>query len=161
MGVAITTRFRLHELVHIARNLRARDREELFATRWDDDPLLLADQYARVEGLRYLFSLDEEPVAVMGAIEQWPGTWSVYAFGTDKWDRVVFSLTKTAKRVMIPEMQCRGMRRAHAASLDVHVQAHRWMERLGGKKESTMPGFGRNGETFFMFVLFGAPENKE
>lgn len=140
-------------LGHICRNLRDRDRAELFALRRDDDPDALArEMLARDSGLVSLAWLGEEPVAVVGAIPLWPSVWSVLAFGTDTWDKVSVTLTKHVRRVLIPTLYNVGARRAQCWSLAEHHTAHAWLTRsLGARRGPEFPEFGRDGETFILF----------
>ena len=71
---------RMHEasregITHIVRNLRDRDRREIFALRWDDDEDALIDNVTANAGpLWRVWSWDSEPIAVSGVIPVRPGT---------------------------------------------------------------------------------------
>jgi hypothetical protein len=144
-------------LFYIIAHMRECDRREIFCTRWDDDPASLADDCMNVIGransLTVLATLDREPVAVLGAVETWPGTWDVWCFGTDQFEKVAFTLTKYVRRTLIPALLVRGLRRGHCRSLADHVKAHAWLRELGAKSEDERPmkSWGKNGEDFVMF----------
>lgn len=138
-------------MIHIAQNMRAPDREEIFATRWDDDPVSLALDSCAITEMSWMALLDDEPVAAIGATPLWPRCWSVWAFGTDKWDNVVLTLTKHVSRFMFPAITAIGLR-AQCFTLSTHTQAHRWLEFCGMDREATLPNFGKNGETFYLYA---------
>lgn len=145
------------DLLYILRNLRAADREEIFATRWSDDPNSLVDDCmmvaARPTSYTVMAGLAGKPIAVLGAVEPWPGCWDVWCFGTDDFNKIAFSLTKHIRRVMIPMLLARGLRRAHCRSLSTHAKAHAWLHDLGARQtdDRVMRGWGKNGESFIMF----------
>jgi hypothetical protein len=57
----------LGSLLFICRNLRAADHEELFATRWDDDPdALAAEAFTRWGSFAWVAGLGDEPIAACG-----------------------------------------------------------------------------------------------
>ena len=77
-------------LAFIVRNLRERDRAEIFALRWNDDEDQFVEQVRGYMGdLWRLWSLDGEPVAVNGVVPVRPGVVIAGAFGTPKWRSVV------------------------------------------------------------------------
>ena len=144
----------LTDLRYITANLRLDDHAELFALRWDDDTDAYAEHVARLpDELIFLVKVNSVPAAVFGAVPVWPGVWNVFAFGTDKWDKCVVTLTKHARRFLIPAVHNSGFHRAQAWSAATHTKAHAWMQRsLGARLESHHPGFGRGGEDFHLFV---------
>jgi hypothetical protein len=145
------------DLFYIAANMRAADRAEIYATRWTDDPSALTDDCMIVVGCPSSWTvvarLGSEPVAVMGAVEPWPGAWDVWCFGTDMFDRVALTMTKYIRRTFIPLLLARGLRRAHCRSMAGHDRAHAWLRLLGAKPSSEQPmrNWGKNGEDFVMF----------
>jgi hypothetical protein len=139
-------------MLSIASRMRDLDREEIMATRDDESVVLLAEQAAGTGALRWAFAVDGRPVCAMGAVPLWRGSYSVWMFATDDFDRVSLAVTKHAVRVMMPAMLARGLSRASCATLDRHVTAHAWLASLGGQYETDMPGYGKNGETFFLYA---------
>ena len=144
-------------MIHIVENLRARDREEIFCTRWDEgEPQLVAD-CMNVVGLPTSYTvmayINNKAVAVLGACQPWPGLWDVWCFGTDDFDQVSHLLTKHIHRKMIPTLLERGARRAHCRSLATHTKAHEWLESMGASVDRARPlkAWGKNGEDFLMF----------
>jgi len=139
---------------HIAEHMRPCDREEIFATQWDDDPAAFTERFCAVAmNFCWVARVDDEPVALIGAVPQHPGVWSVFMFATDRFPEVKILLTRHVKRIIIPTL--REDSKAHLAfcySLDRHTAAHKWLECLGAKRELVIPEFGKNRETFYMFT---------
>lgn len=143
---------------HVAVNMRARDREEIFATRWDDDPEMVAKTLVSLNPAGFVVQADDgEPVSVFGVYEMWPGVFSVFMFATDRWEEVAFSMTKFVMRELIPSIMSGNFVRAECKTLSTHDQAHRWLETLGAYKESEHPCYGKNGETFFTYCWTKQP----
>lgn len=147
----VRTSLSLEPLAHICANLREWDRREIFATCWTDDPAELAERTMRTGEFSWLFWLNGNPVAAIGAAPLWPGMWSMWAFGTDDFRQVALSLTKHCKRFIIPALFNAGLRRAEAHSMAGHEEAHSWMLSLGAIAERRIPDFGKNGEEFIVF----------
>jgi hypothetical protein len=142
----------LEDVQYIARNMRERDRAEIFATRWDDDPDALAASAMEVPGSLWVVSKGGTPVALFGARPMWPGVWCAYAFGTDHWPEVVLTMTRHIMRFIIPSLTPR----AHlvvAFCHEDHVSSMRWLRRMGAEPVSPMLyEWGRERENF---VLLG------
>lgn len=140
------------DLDWVVRRMRQRDREEIFATRWDDDPEKLVKDVMAGGEFGWVFGDDDGlPVAALGAIPVWNGVWEVWMFATDEWPRVSLGVHRFIKRTMIPALESVGYHRAQCRALDRHTEAHRWLLSLGAYKESELPNYGRNGETFYLF----------
>jgi len=145
------------DLLYIVRNMRAADRDEIFATQWSSSPNYLVDACMAAAAAPTSYTImaywDGRPAAVLGGIEPWPGCWDVWAFGTDEFDRVAFGLTKHIRRVFIPTLLARGLRRAHCRSMVGHTKVHAWLHDLGARQcdDRVMRGWGKNGEDFIMF----------
>lgn len=144
------------DLLYIARNMRAADKEEIYATRWSDDPNRLVDDCMAVSALPTSYTQIagiERPIAVFGAVQHWPGVWDVWCFGTDEFPRIGFALTKHIRKVMVPLLINRGAHRVHCRSLSSHVEAHEWLKNLGARpdEQKFLKAWGRGGEDFLMF----------
>lgn len=140
------------DMLYIAQNLRERDREELFATRYGDDPADLARDALMSGAFRWAAYLDGRPVAAIGAFPRWPNVWSAWAYGTDEWPQVVLTLTKHARRFMMPAIYRSGAIRMDAMALSTHHDARRWLASLGAKPETTLANWGKSGQTFVCYV---------
>lgn len=140
------------DILAVVRNMRECDREEIYATQWNDDPALFAERVYAVSGFCWVAWLDGRPAAVVGAAPERPNVYAAFAFGTDEWPRVVLSVTRHIRRFMIPALINAGCHRVSCASHAHHTEAHKWLERLGAEREAVHPGYGRGGETFFLYV---------
>jgi hypothetical protein len=140
-------------VMRVCSNMRPADREEIFALRWSDNPMDLAEDTLAVRGPKWVAHVDKYgPVAVYGAAPMWPGVWSLWLYGTPDFDRCGGSLSRHLRRVMMPALAIAGAHRAEARSLSTHTEAHSWLERLGGRREATLHGYGKNGEDFEVFA---------
>ena len=136
----------------VARAMRAADRREVFATRFDDDPDSLARDLVAISRIGAVVAHDGRPVAAMGAIECWPGMWSVWLIATDDWQLVARATTRWARHALETVLPAAGAHRCECRSIADHETAHRWLTHLGAHAEAVHPGFGRNRETFITFA---------
>jgi hypothetical protein len=155
MSVVLRQAPPLADMLHITSNLRARDFDEISATRFvpsrQEFAQRLAEEATYSGNFRWIAYRDGIPVAAIGATPRWPHVWSVWAFGTTDWPRVVLSLTKHVRRVIIPALYATGARRADCMALSTHEDARRWLEHLGAAPEKTMDNWGKNGESFVLY----------
>lgn len=140
------------DMLRIAHNLRARDREELFATRYGDDPADIARDATLTGAFRWGAYLDGTPVAALGAFPRWPGVWTAWAYGTDDWPKVIRLLTRHARNFMLPALYRAGVHRVDACAMESHTDARLWLEYLGAEPKEVLDKWGRNGETFVNYV---------
>lgn len=140
----------------VAYRMRVRDFEEITATSFTDSRSDLADELSTglVMGSRIItgFAWAGRPTACFGAVEPWPGFWSVWMFATDDWTKVAKSATKHILRVTLPAFWAEGAHRVEARSMAGYDTAHNWMIRMGARREATLRAFGKNGEDFDVFV---------
>ena len=139
------------DLLFVADRMREWDRREVFATQWDDDAAKLVSNILAGGEFGWVAGVDGLPVAAFGAIPVWNGVWQVWMFATDDWPKVALGVTRFIKKVMIPALEEVGCHRAECRSMDGHDVAHRWLECLGAHKESELPHFGRDGQTFYLY----------
>lgn len=152
MHVELRTEPPFEDMLAIAQNLRARDREELFATRYGNDPADVARDATLSGAFRWGAYLDGRPVAAVGAFPRWPNVWTAWAYGTDDWPRVVLTLTRHVRRFMIPALYRSGAIRVDAMALASHYDARKWLVSLGAEPEVTLDKWGKNGQTFVNYV---------
>jgi len=141
-------------LAYIVRNLRPRDRREIFALRWDDDEAqFVAHVYASAGDLWRMWSIDGgEPVAVNGVVPVRPGVVIAGAFGTSRWRSVVKPMTRWSLDYVIPILRQAGYHRGEAYVLAENTDSRRWIELLGGEIEAVLKGFGRQREDFLLYA---------
>jgi hypothetical protein len=137
----------------VARQMRESDRREIFATRQPDDRVMLAHQAVEFSRFGAVFGLDSgELVAALGAVQQWPGVWTVWMFATPLWPRLALGATRYVRRILIPQLLGAGAHRAECKTIAGHHAAQRWMELLGAHHEATHPDYGIGRETFFTYA---------
>lgn len=141
---------------YVACNMREKDYAEIFSTRDNDEtPFDIANEVMFAgfsAGVAFVaYDENEQPVCVFGAHQKWQGVWDVFMFATDDFDSVASEVTKFIKKSLIKMILMAGAHRAECKSLSTHDDAHKWLKFFGAKKESTLKGYGRNGEDFYCF----------
>jgi hypothetical protein len=139
------------DALYVATNMRDWDKREIYATRWNNDPADVAGDCCMAGAFGWV-AYDDEPIAVLGAVPLHPGVWGVYMFATDNFAKIAISLTKYVRRVMMPSLTATGAHRAECKSIEGHDTAQRWLEFLGANRESTLSGYGREGEDFHLYA---------
>lgn len=141
------------DIAHIVRNLRERDRAEIFGLRWDDDEVSLTDTIFAVSGPMWrVWHYQGEPVAMSGVVPERPGVVMAGAFGTDKFSRVALSIVRWGTRWCIPRLQAAGYHRGYAYAMAANVDGRRFIELLGGVKEAYLHKYGRNREDYILYA---------
>lgn len=140
-------------LTHIVKNLRDRDRDEIYALRWNDDEAALVHDISALAGdLWRMWMVDGEPVAVAGVCPMRPGVAVGGAFGTDRWPRVVRSITKFGVGFINPVLKSNNYHRLEVYVLAENTDSRAWIELMGGKLEAVLHGYGRGREDFLLYV---------
>ena len=140
-------------LRHVVLNLRERDRAEIFALRWDDDPEgFLREALPQCGAMTWIWERDGVPVSIQGALPVRPGVWTAFAFGTGGWPGVVLDMTRHSRRFIMPALLRAGFRRCECRALASHVDSRKWILSLGAYEEATLERYGRRGETFVSYV---------
>lgn len=141
-------------VLQVLNRLRERDALEIFGTRYDtnDRSGILALHREIVKACRHIYVFGRgRPAVAVGAMQPWPGRWSVFAFATDEFSSVALAVTRFVRRVMIPALIAEGAQRAWCASHAQHTDAHRWLELLGAEHEGTMRCFGKDGADYLIY----------
>ena len=154
----MNSRVGMHEvsrggLTHIIRNLRERDRREIFALRWDDDEdQFILDMERQAGAMWKVWSWDSVPVSVNGVVPVRPGVVVCGAFGTDDWRKTLRPMTHWSRTFVIPALQTSNYHRGEAYVLATNTDSRRWIEMLGGRVEALLQGYGRNREDYLLSV---------
>jgi hypothetical protein len=61
-------------------------------------------------------------------------------------------VTKLIVRDIVPMMWDGGARRLECRSMEGHVEAQRWLETIGARREATLKAYGREGEDFHVYT---------
>lgn len=138
---------------YVIDNMREWDRREIFATRLDSDTGdgLLEDVF-RAGPVAWMAWLGDKPVAALGCSPMWRGVWGLWMFATNDFHKIGIGMTKFVIRGIVPMLWEHGAHRMECKSMEGHVDAHRWLEVIGARREATHPGYGRDGETFHTYV---------
>jgi hypothetical protein len=140
-------------LYTIAENMRPADAREIYATRWDEDPGSVArEALALSYDFGWIAAKDDRPICAIGAVSPHPGLWSVWMFATPEFPKIGLGVTKFALRYMKPALLQTG-HRLECRSIDGHTDAHKWLEFCGFTRESSLPKYGKNGETFHIYSI--------
>jgi len=140
-------------ITHIVRNLRDRDRREIFALRWDDDEDALIDNITANAGpLWRVWSWDNAPIAVSGVVPVRPGVVICGAFGTEQYRKAVRPIAHWARTFIIPALQRSNYHRAEAYALASNTDGRAFIELIGGEVEALLQGYGRNREDFLLYT---------
>jgi hypothetical protein len=144
-------------LLHIVANLRPEDQEEIDAVRGVGfDQLRLALQFCQLAATcgAWIFWRGDtgEPAAVLGAYAMTPAVAGCWAFGTSSWPRVIGSVTRHARRVMVPALLQAGFHRAECRALLKREDTKLWLTSLGWKAEAVLSEFGVRHEDFTLFA---------
>ncbi len=140
-------------ITHIVRNLRARDRAEIFALRWHDDEDALIDEIATIaHDMWKIWSWHSEPVAMNGVVPLRPGVVMACAFGTDQWRHTIRAMTHWSREWVIPALQLAHYHRGEAQVLASNTDSRRWIESLGGEVECLLKGYGKHREDYLLYA---------
>lgn len=149
-------------VMHVVHNMRAKDKAEIYATQWSEDPWQFGNGVLRVGDFGFVLHADDgEPVICCGAVPMWNGVWSVWMFATDRFDEIAFSFHKWTRRVYFPALDAAGWHRLECRSLATHEVAHRWLEVLGAYKESEVANYGKHGEAFLLYCWTKKPADTQ
>jgi hypothetical protein len=139
-------------LRYVIAHLRERDRREIHALRWDNDPAaLLQDMVHASNRLWRVWCLDGEPIAVMGATPARPGVALIACFGTDQWPRALRAMTRYARYELTPDLAESCVHRVEAHVLASNTDAIGFIEANGGEREAVLHEFGRDREDFLLY----------
>lgn len=147
-------------VLHIARNMRERDRVEIYSLRREENPFHVVNDVMAWSNFAWVAWLDDLPQVVIGGAELRPGVWSMFCFGTDAFPRLALGLTRFAKHTIIPTIF--GKLGGHRLQCDSHIEhksAHKWLKMLGAHLESEKIGFGKDGSTYLEFVVLRESTN--
>ena len=147
-GVIIPANFR--DLSYIASNLRPEDQQELECQLDEWSPQLVAYQ-AMHSTFGYICELNGNPEVAFGAGQIRQGYWIAWSWGTRRQWRCLPTVIQYISHDLQPLVSSLGARRVEARALSSHSLAHRFLERIGGKRRCDLPGYGKNGEDFCLY----------
>lgn len=142
----------LNDALYVCQRMRAADYHEIMANRWEEDYVQVAQDAYNTPGVKYaVLNKQGLPVVIFGVAFVYPRVGSGWLIATDDLPAVRLETTKACKKVV--ETLLRGdIHRIQADSVETHDWSHEWLETIGFKRESVMPGYGKNGETFYRYA---------
>ena len=150
----------LNELTHrnlffVADNMRQSDKDEIYATRWTDNPMdVTRDCMASSSAFGWTIGHQHpgkyDPIVALGGFPVWNGVWSVWMFATPRFPEVAIYTTKFIIQKMIPAIYPKA-HRVECRSIESHTTAHKWLELMGAKRECMLENYGKGGENFFVY----------
>lgn len=136
-------------------NMRPQDRDEVLGLMDHDNPLRLAAEVThqiRNNGRGKIAWHKGRPAALMAFVEIRSGVWEVFMFGTEDFKAVAFELARWCRKEANDILQhCKG-HRLQATSRADYDEAHKLIRALGGKPESLLSRYGKDGKDYQVFV---------
>lgn len=149
----------LGSLEMICRELREVDQREILNLRPHDSWAILALEAYHVlayQGRGVIAWVDGMPAGVMGFGKLRPGVWDAVSFGTNNYEKAAFLLMRAGREMARDILRETDARRLQADARADNIKAHQFIEALGGKPESTMRSYGKDGSDYVRFVWLRA-----
>jgi hypothetical protein len=104
-----------------------------------------------VDGLKWVFDIPAAPVAIGGFIPVTPGTFRTWFYATERaWRECGKELTEAVAGLIREALKL--AHRVETVTLADQEKARTWYPRIGLEFESTLRGYGANGEAAAMYV---------
>ena len=103
--------------------------------------------------------IDGKPVGLGGVIVLWQGVGEVWTYLTDEILKKPIFLHKQTKKILAEITTHLKLKRIQASVLFDFDKGCKWLEKLGFTRESVMPLYGANGETFVRYVRLEGLKN--
>ena len=148
------------QVLHVARNMREWDAREIWPMRRSKTPEDLASAcvQSQVCGIVRL----DRPVVAFGFQQAGVGKYQAWMFATDEWLGAALTLTKFARRKMVPHLfEELGANRVEARSMVGHDDAQAWMRSLGARDECVLEDYGYGREPYVLFSITRTTYEKE
>lgn len=140
------------DVVYVARRMRGVDRREIYAFDPGECPERFARQLVAWPRFHWCAFAGWEPVAIISALEEQPTSWRVGMFATEAWPKVALRCTLFFRHVIYPTLERLGCNRAECRSIADHVDAHRWLELLGARRECVITDVGHRRDVYIQFA---------
>lgn len=140
------------DILHVCSHMRASDRAEAHAVRFDPSPVSLAREFFLVWPTALIFHViwaadRSEPIALLLIVPTSAGSAEVSMIATDRFPEVALSLTRHILRKVRPYLMELGLRRLECRALESHSSARQWLRILGAREEALIIDGGKSGET--------------
>lgn len=141
----------LRDASWIMANLRQLDREECFCQLPDGISTAKVAEWFITTGDAFVAYYRDEPALLFGTTRIHVCAMSIWALGTERTPRVIPAVSRFLIAHAIPWRLDEGFTCMEARSLETHVEAHRWMEGMGGVREGEPYLYGKGGERFVTY----------
>lgn len=102
-------------------------------------------------GPKWVFDAPAAPAAIGGFTPVTPGTYRTWFYATARaWREHGRELTEECAKLVASALTV--AHRVETVTLAEHTKARQWYPQIGLREESTLPGYGANGEDAVMFV---------
>lgn len=139
----------------VAEAMRESDRVEFMAVSHFDTHEQLVDAVVERYALHqdaYVFRADDgAPVAAGAMVQHRPHVVTLMFFANERMPDIGSDLTRFIRNRLFPAYRDKGVHRIECASIEGYAETHRWLKTLGLKEEASMPGYGREGQTYIQF----------
>ena len=137
---------------YVAFHMRAIDKIEIYNNIDTDNEIVFVGlvMQAAAKGMAWVATFDGRPAGVMGIAERWPGSWEVFAFGTEDFKRVLVALKPPLERA-IKWAKKQGCHRIECRSHITHVKAHRLIRLMEFQQEGVLRRYGKDGNDYLVF----------
>jgi hypothetical protein len=127
------------------------NRRENAACLWDaSDQGIMA--LAQTWDFAYVAGRGGLPVTWVAANPIRPGAWAVWMFSTDDLPLIIRPFSKWMIRHFMRSIFQAGCNRVECKVIGSNPAGQKWLELIGGQKESESPWFGKGGETYVTYV---------
>jgi hypothetical protein len=143
---------------YVLHHLNEHDAEEIRCTVWMGGNLdTVCKQVFTTPGLKWeARTRSGRPAVIGGALPMWPGVAVGWLLGTDDWPKVGLEVTRFVKRVILPELEERGLHRIECRALAGNAEVIRWLKAIGFHEEAAIAQFGQGREDFVLCArIFG------
>lgn len=140
------------QILSVARDMREWDAAEIYPMLRSKTPEDLAAMSlaATITGI----VRTDHPIICFGFNEAGPKFYNAFMFATDEYRDGILTLTRFARREMIPFLfEELGANRIEARSMLGHTSAQAWMRTLGAIDECEIIDRGENRETYIVFSI--------
>jgi hypothetical protein len=139
----------LRDLSYIAAHMRAADRAEVECQIDEWSAVTVAALSLR--DFAYVVELNGNPEAAFGCGQVRKGYWVAWSWGTDRLTKCLPVMVPFIQQQLQPAVYEAGALRVEARALASHLQARRFLERIGGTFRCFLPAYGKNGEAFVLY----------
>lgn len=119
--------------------------------KWDPDQHAV-DVYRGATVAMTAFNGAGVPVLCGGVMGDGPGVLHTFLFGARGWEEVIFGAVRAWRHELKRLLAIDGIHRIQCVSLCQHPRGQRFLELLGLTYEHELRGWGKHGESFFMFA---------